>query len=275
MNQANHGINGVQNVQDMLAGLFSPETGITGYMVEGGFCNHCGSPHPTMGCQVQRDIRMMKGPSVFVLQLKRWIFFDKHSTKNNALVSIPSSIAIPGAFDLNYELFGTVTHHGQVERGHYTANVQRQQQGDNPLWRWTHFDDAAVGKPLDGEPPLQSDAYMAFYAISRTLAPAKERAHQANQTVMILHIANGSNCNSIKVVRQDLVDQQGYGFWQGDQASPEIASFSREHGIDKFPALAMVDLANGDVMKLEHNWNASPESFSEFLANKKRKTNAE
>ncbi|PKA51623.1 Ubiquitin carboxyl-terminal hydrolase 26 [Apostasia shenzhenica] len=109
------------------------------------FCESCGTR-----VDATRSIKLRSLPSVLNLQLKRYVFLPKTTTKKKItssfsfprLLNMEKRLCSPYDADLIYELSAILIHKGPaVNSGHYVAHIKDEKSG-----HWWEFDDEHVSK---------------------------------------------------------------------------------------------------------------------------------
>jgi ubiquitin carboxyl-terminal hydrolase 2 len=110
---------------------------------------------------VYKKISFWSLPSTLIICLKR--FTIDGSNKNNAHVDYPISnldlsryISGYNPHNYVYDLYGVANHSGSLDRGHYTAIIQKQDGG------WYLYDDDIVSK-INGNYIMSPMSYCLFY----------------------------------------------------------------------------------------------------------------
>ncbi|PAN51546.2 hypothetical protein PAHAL_9G571000 [Panicum hallii] len=155
-------IKGLNNLEESLDDYFSQEEldGENQY-----FCESCQKRVDATRCIILRSF-----PPVINIQLKRYVFLPKTTTKKK----ISSTFRFPGQFDMEkrlsnssssytYELAAILIHKGTAaSSGHYVAHVKDESNG-----QWWEFDDETLSKlglhPFGENPGKKSNKVNASY----------------------------------------------------------------------------------------------------------------
>ena len=118
-------------------------------------CTKCGKKTQREVCYI-----IEKAPALWLMQLKRFKTVVDYKTgnmekkKNSVMVELKESVKLGEA---EYDLFGVVNHYGEIDKGHYTACVRRESDG-----QWLLYDDEKVSKVKFKD--VNADcAYILFY----------------------------------------------------------------------------------------------------------------
>jgi ubiquitin C-terminal hydrolase len=131
--------------------------------IEGYHCDSCKGKHTTT-----KQIQIWSLPKVLMFTVRR---FTPMGTKDTTPIQYDgttlnfSSLFAPESEEpkKDYNLFGTVDHHGSMGGGHYTAQCL------NPVWNNWHLYDDESAHPIQ-KPMLGSNTYMMFFRLqSRNL----------------------------------------------------------------------------------------------------------
>lgn len=146
------------------------------------FCESCGRRVDATRC-----INLRSLPSVLNLQLKRYIFLPKTTTKKKItsafgfprILNMGKHLCSPTETSLVYELSAILIHKGTaVNSGHYVAHIKDEKSG-----HWWEFDDEHVSK-LGLHP---------FGESSSSLSMKTEQVVQSNWPETVNSVANGDH----------------------------------------------------------------------------------
>ena len=104
-------------------------------------CNICSSHQPAI-----LEHEVSKIGHYLVIQLKRFLCFDRSVTKDIKYVKCSSTLSVPITVDTDvvchkrFKLIATINHSGNLNSGHYTAFTS------NECSVWFHCNDSAVIK---------------------------------------------------------------------------------------------------------------------------------
>ncbi|CDK29363.1 unnamed protein product [Kuraishia capsulata CBS 1993] len=136
-------------------------------------------PHCKVKNRTTKTMMISRLPEVLIVHLKRFKL-GSQITKLNTFIDYPLELSLDKYWPkvqteqemhqlaalpmrnqmapFNYKLFGVVNHYGNLATGHYTAYVDKREDG------WCYFDDTKVTKRRPLDKVINADAYVLFYA---------------------------------------------------------------------------------------------------------------
>jgi ubiquitin C-terminal hydrolase len=121
--------------------------------------------------EITKSISILEPPPILIIQLKRFEFKDKKTSKITKEVDIPLDLDISDYttnkdenINTKYKLYSVIHHIGEnFQSGHYTATI-RDVDTDNA--KWYKYDDSTVTEVTNAENLFKKDkeAYILFYA---------------------------------------------------------------------------------------------------------------